>query len=76
MYAPVPPAGVAVAVPLQVPLQVAAVPDVVLVSKAGSVTVKLFVLVQTFASVTVTLTAPAHKPVAVAVVEEAGLSHR
>ena len=76
MYKPVPPAGVTVAVPLQVPKQVAAVPVVVLVSKVGSVTVKPFVLVQPLASVTVTLTAPAHKPVAAAVVCEPGSLHK
>ena len=68
MYKPVPPAGLTVAVPLQVPLQVAAVPLVVVVSRGGWVTIKAFVAIQPLASVIVILKVPAHKPVAVAVI--------
>ena len=76
MYKPVPPEAVTVAVPLQVPKQVAAVPVIVLVSNGGWVTIKAFVAVHPLASVTVTLNVPAHKPVAVTIICEAGSSHR
>ena len=71
-----PPDPVTVAVPLQVPLQVAAVPLVVLVRRGGWVTINAFVAMQPLASVIVILNVPAHKPVAVAVIWEAGSFQR
>ena len=55
MYGLVPPPAVTVALPLAAPWQVTFVPDTELVSADGSVTVKVAVIEQLFASATVKL---------------------
>ncbi len=66
VYAPVPPLGVAVAVPFAPPLQDTFVPVTVTVTPvAGWVIMALEVVVQPFASVTVTVYVPALRPVGV-----------
>jgi len=75
VYGPVPPDMLAIAVPSQAPLQVTSVLTIVSVVAGGSMIVIVLVVKQPRASVTVYVYAPAHKLVAVTVVETAGADH-
>jgi hypothetical protein len=75
VYGPTPPAGVAVAVPVDDPLHNTLTCVVPTVSATGWVIVTLAVLIHRLASVTVTIYVPAARPVAVAVVCTGNVFH-
>jgi len=75
VYGPTPPAGVAVAVPVDDPLHNTLTCVVPTVSATGWVIVTLAVLIHRLASVTVTIYVPAARPVAVAVICTGNVFH-